>query len=156
MESHSQPLYRRWQSEPEEAAAQTAGTKPRSPLPITRHREIACPPSCGEITRFDVDSVPFFSPASKRSRCQPLLASRVISSLQLRRFSLSLSLAAASLTVAELISPANGKPVFGRMWHLRCVERENKQIKHFISGLWQLPSLLVEAQCLFSLLLNLR
>lgn len=88
----------------------------------------------GEITRFDVDSVAFFSPAST---CLPLLAFWVISSLQLRRFLLSLSLAAASLTVAKLISPANGKPAFGRMWHLRCVERENKQIKHFISGLWQ-------------------
>lgn len=88
----------------------------------------------GEITRFDADTVPFFSLVSTRLS---LLASWVISSLQLRRFSLSLSLAVASLTVAKLISPTNGKLEFGRMWHLKCVKRENKQIKHFISGLWQ-------------------
>lgn len=88
----------------------------------------------GKITRFDADTVPLFSLVSTRL---PLLASWVISSLQLCCFSLSLSLAVASLTVAKLISPTNGKLEFGRMWHLKCVKRENKQIKHFISGLWQ-------------------
>lgn len=81
----------------------------------------------------------FFFPASKGASCQLLLASWVISTLQPPLFPPSVSLAPVSLTVAKLISSANEKPVFGWTWHLRCDGRENKQINHFISRMWQLP-----------------